>query len=263
LPLELPAYYLAGLAGVIAVLGRRAVNDDRPTVWSLVLLLTTSLVVAWLLVSTVGNNNDLGWRAILPAVLLLGAFAAAGVSIWVETGARAAAVIAAVGILLGLPEGIAIVRENVVAEPTKSSRLFAMTPELWGAVRQQMSPTQRLANNPQFLSDLTPWPINMSWALLANRRSCFAAADLALPFAPIPTARRQELEEQFNRVFAGAPKPDDIAQMANRYNCDIVVVTPQDGAWLHDPFASTLYYRLVESRPDTWRIYKQSVGQRP
>ena len=42
-----------------------------------------------------------------------------------------------------------------------------------------------IANNPLFLKDLTPWPVNISWALLANRSSCFAGREMAIAFAPL------------------------------------------------------------------------------
>jgi hypothetical protein len=40
------------------------------------------LVTAWLLASIIGDNDDLGWRAVLPAVMLLVAFAAAVIARW-------------------------------------------------------------------------------------------------------------------------------------------------------------------------------------
>ena len=40
------------------------------------------------------------------------------------------------------------------------------------------------------------------------------------------------------------------------------VLTPQDGAWKHDPFADSGLYRLVDSRDDAWRIYR-AASQMP
>ncbi len=66
----------------------------------------------------------------------------------------------------------------------------------------------RFANNPLFLRDVTPWPVNISWALLADRSSCFAGREMALAFAPLPPPRREAIDTQFIRVFAGAaPRP--------------------------------------------------------
>ena len=52
------------------------------------LLAAASLACAGLFASTIGNNNDLGWRAVLPGVIVLTVFAAVGLSRWIA--ARAA-----------------------------------------------------------------------------------------------------------------------------------------------------------------------------
>ena len=70
-------------------------------------------------------------------------------------------------------------------------------------MRRYAGPDARIANNPLFLSDITPWPVNISWALLADRSSCFAGRELALAFAPLPPQRREAIKAQFVRVFAG------------------------------------------------------------
>lgn len=263
LPVEFPAFYPAGLIGLYLLLRDRAPDPDGQSVRALAILLATSLVTAWLFASTIGDNNDLGWRAVLPGVMLLIAFAAAAISRWFVTKVRILALLALVGILLGLPEGVLIIRENVLGVRRPSEQVFAATPAMWEAVRQHTAPGERVANNPAFLSDMTSWPINISWALLADRRSCYAGRELALPFAPIPADRRAEIDAQFVRVFAGEPIAGDVAQLAERFGCDVVVVTSQDGAWSRDPFASTALYRLVEERPGAWRIYRRTAAQRP
>jgi hypothetical protein len=95
----------------------------------------------------------------------------------------------------------------------------------------------------------------MSWALFADRSSCFAGRELALVFAPLPAERREAINAQFIRVFDGRGTPDDVDDMARKYACDVVVVVPQDKAWNDDPFASSPDYRLAESRDGRWRIY--------
>jgi hypothetical protein len=123
-------------------------------------------------------------------------------------------------------------------------------------VRRHAGTSERVANNPLFLADLTPWPINLSWALLSQRNSCFAGADTALPFVPLPHARRDAIDAQFIRVFDGTGSPQDVAEMATTYGCAVVVVTVEDKAWNADPFAGHPSYRLVESKDGQWRIYR-------
>jgi hypothetical protein len=44
----------------------------------------------------------------------------------------------------------------------------------------------------------------------------------------------------------------------------VVVVTPADGAWQRDPFAASGSWRLVETQPERWRIYRAiSSGDDP
>ncbi len=106
-----------------------------------------------------------------------------------------------------------------------------------------------------FLEEMTPWPVNISWALLSNRRSCYAGLDLAVPFMPLPRKRLREIDAQFTRVFSGEGWPDDLRELATRYGCRVVVVTELDGAWERDPFATSEHWRLVEESAQGWRIY--------
>jgi hypothetical protein len=192
-------------------------------------------------------------RAVLPAamVMIVGTAAALTVS------PRRAIVIAAAlaGLALSLPDAIAMIASNVEGAPTAESKVFAQSPELWSAVRRYAAANARVANNPLFLQDLTPWPVNISWALIANRSSCFAGRELALAFAPLTADRREAINAQFIRVFAGQGTPQDTGALAREYGCDVVLVVPQDGAWSNDPFAVSADYRLAETRENRWRIY--------
>ena len=87
LPVEFAAVYPAGLVGLYFLLRDRGVDSpSRRTLGPLALLTATSLVAAWLLRSVVAINNDLGWRAILPGLMLLIVFAAAAIARWPRRG---------------------------------------------------------------------------------------------------------------------------------------------------------------------------------
>ncbi len=258
LPVEFTAFYPAGLIGLFVLLRRRsAIASMREPIVPLAILATASLAVAWLLRSVIAYNNDLGWRAILPAILLLIVFAAIIVSRWPLPIARTAGLLAALGVVLSALETFTFLREDIDASRTPSERLFATTPALWQAVRRHTPLDERVANNPLFLSDMTPWGVNISWALMGNRRSCYAGYDLATAFAPVSPSERIEIDRRFTRVFSGAPADEDIGQLANRFECNTIVLTPQDGAWQRDPFAASPYYRLAETQP-AWRIYRRT-----
>jgi hypothetical protein len=253
---EFPAFYLTGVIALFFILKDRTLDGERkPVVVAFALTTAVSLVTAWLLVSTLGENNDLGWRAVLPAVLMLMIFAAVGLTRLMQRPASPLFVAAIVLILLGVPEAVMMGYGNVVVAPNASSKAFAASPALWQAVRRYSGEAERVANNPAFLGHMTPWSANISWALLSDRRSCDAGPSFLGPFTALSNTRQDQVSALFTRVFAGDADADDVAQLAVQFNCSVAVVTPQDGAWTRDPFASSSYYRLVENTA-AWRIYK-------
>jgi len=259
LPLEFPATFIAGALSLIVLLRRVAPGPERTAVQLFGVLALTGLAISWLLVSTLGDNNDLGLRAILPAAVILIATAAAGIVAAPDRAVRAAIAAAAFGgLILSLPGSVAMTYANWRGNAAADASVFAQAPELWSAVRRYAPANARVANNPLYLQDLTPWPGNMSWALLADRISCFAGREMAIPFAALPPERREAINSQFIRVFAGQAAPADIGELATKYGCDVVVVVPQDGAWTKDPFAASAVYKLAESREGRWRIYVKS-----
>jgi hypothetical protein len=261
LPLEFPASFIAGVIAMIAMLGPRASIPEWTAARLLGVLAAAGLAISWLLVSRLGDNNDLALRAILPAAMILIVFAVAGTLAAPLRGLRATiAAFAFGGLALSLPDAAMMVSGNWRGSAAADEAVFAQTPELWAAVRRHALPGARVANNPLFLQDLTPWPANISWALLSDRSSCFAGRELAIPFTALPPERRDAINDQFIRVFAGQAMPADVDEFVTKYGCDVVVVVPQDGAWANDPFAVSADYRLAEGREDRWRIYVRAVS---
>jgi hypothetical protein len=253
LPIEFPATYIAGLIALVVLRGALG-GPEKTAVAVLGVLVATGLGVSWLLFGTLGDNNDLAFRAVLPAAMVLIVAAAAGLT-QLSSHRGLIAVLALGGLVLSLPDAAGLAWRNFEGTPAADGGVFAQTPDLWAAIRRHAAPAARVANNPLFLQDLTPWPANMSWALLADRSSCFAGRELALAFAPLPPARREAINAQFVRVFAGQATPGDVGDMARQFACDVVVVVPQDGAWTNDPFAASADYRLAEARDGRWRVY--------
>ena len=167
-----------------------------------------------------------------------------------------AAAAAVAAILVGLPGGIELIHSDVAGRSEPDGRLFAQTPEMWAAVRRHAGAGERVANNPLFLQDMTLWPVDISWALLADRRSCYAGRELTLVYTSLPRPRQEEIDAQFTRVFAGTGTPRDIEDISTQYDCRLVVLTSDDGAWGNDPFAASPRYLRVDEMPGTWRIYR-------
>ena len=71
LPIELPAIYIAGLIAFPTALRRWRNGPEKLAIAMFACLAGAGLVTSWLLVSTLGENNDLGLRAIIPAEIVL------------------------------------------------------------------------------------------------------------------------------------------------------------------------------------------------
>ena len=260
LPIELPATFIAGIIAFAAALRSVMPGGERLVIKVFACLAAAGLVVSWLLASTLGTNNDLGLRAILLAEVVLIIVTAAGMAgLQSKPGQSWRAPIMATalgGLALGVPDFILTIRDNVVASAQPpDAKVFAETPDLWSAARRYAGPAARVANNPRFLADLTPWPVNISWALLADRSSCFAGREMAIALAPLPPERRAEIDAEFLRVFDGDGTSNDVHDLATKFGCDVVLLVPQDKAWEHDPFAGGPDYRLAETREGRWRVY--------
>jgi hypothetical protein len=254
--IEFPAIYVPGLISLLAIAREKtATLPIEQTTKAFLGLTLVSLLVAGYVSINFAENNDLGWRAVLPGVLLLTTFAAIAISRWLASRALWAIGGAFLLLALGLPRSAQLVTEYLRGTPSPSDMAFSATPAMWEAVRRSAAPTDRIANNPQFMERMTPWTVNISWALLSNRRSCFAGRNLALPFTSLPAAEVDAIEEKFRRVFDGQGTPGDVGDLAIRYHCSIAVLTSQDGAWLHDPFANGSYYTLAEEKIGQWKIY--------
>src|SRR6185369_10651265 len=255
--IEWPATYITGTATIVAMLRERTGADERvPVLRAFALLTLAGLCVSWMLASVYFSNNDLGWRAALAPAMLMVVFAAVGLTRLMRWPLSQAAVAALVMVIVAVPDGLHQMYRDIVVVPEPSSKLFAETPAMWQAVRAHSGPQDRIANNPLFLDDMVPWTINISWALLSNRRSCYAGAGFAGPFTALSDARRNTVDAQFIRIFAGRGSADDLAQLGPLYQCRLLLLTAQDGAWANDPFASNAGFRLIDRKEGAWRLYE-------
>ena len=256
LPASLPAIAWPGLVGMTHAIRR---GGDAPLVRVLAATVVACLCVAFLLRSTI-DNNDLGWRAVLPPVILLTCFAAALLARLAALRRWRALAAVLVCVAAGLPDGIAAMRAYATGRPARDAAALAQSAKPWEALRQATEPSERIANNPLFLAGATPWPVNISWALLADRPSCFAGWESVIAYGALPRARIAALDAMVARVFGGAARPGDVAVLAWTLDCRAVLVLPGDGAWRADPFASSRDYALMEGDAGRWRIYRRRPG---
>ena len=256
--LDLPAFWLVALPfGVpvvaLSLAGLRWVraSSTRP----LAAFALTCLAVAWLFRSTI-DNNDLGWRAVLPAILILTALAAAGL-VHLAASRRWGMLAAALGVAaLGLPGTAWLTSGYVFGQYPGAAAAFAQSAGAWDALRRVAAPTDRVANNPKLAGLATPWPVNITWALLSDRPSCYSQWETVLAYGALTRSQLEAANARMERVFDGHAVADDVAILAWQYDCRVVLLVPGDGAWRDDPFDASPDYALAAASGQ-WRVYRR------
>ena len=248
---ELPAVLPLGLALLLLSRASARTGLTRP----LGLVAAACLCTAWLLRSTI-DNNDLGWRAVLPAVLLLGAFAGCALENCVAAGRWSLLTVAAFIAALGVPDAMRMMFDYAGGQRPGDALALAAAAPVWQAVRRHAGPDDRIANNPDDAAAALPWPVNIAWATQSDRPSCYAGWETVLAYGTLPKPALIETALRFKRVFDGDAQPGDVDHMARIENCAVAVVVPADGAWAHDPFAESGSYGLAEAR-EGWRVYRR------
>ena len=150
LPIELPATFIAGTIALIAALRSALPRPEKFAVAAFACLAAAGLGISWLLVSTLGDNNDLGLRAVIPAEVVLIVITAA-VSAGLPSVPRRAVIgaIALIGLALSVPDFAQTIHDNIISpKRPPDANLFAQAPEVWAAARRYTTPSARIANNP-------------------------------------------------------------------------------------------------------------------
>ena len=142
LVIEFPAIYLPGLFSLVGTVRTKLVSGDQmQTSRAFAALALVSLIVAGTFTITFTENNDLGWRAVVPGIFILTIFAATGLARWLATPKPWATAAAMILLVLALPRSFQIASANIYGSPSASDQVFATTPAMWDAVRTRASTT--------------------------------------------------------------------------------------------------------------------------
>jgi hypothetical protein len=250
LPLRLGVCYVAGLLAMWT--GRK-----RPDVRVALFAVLAALLMAQFVRSQIGNN-DLGWRGLLPAILLLNARAAA----W-RCGARMGFVRAAwaVGVVLGLVAVLAT--QSFVTRPwndparTAVATAFTHQAAAWEAVRRHTQPHELVVSNFNAYNAMV-WlhGSNLNWALLSNRPSAMSGGELPhlTTFRRDPAAR-QRARWLVDSLFYGSDQAEHAArELRDKFKVKALMLDRLDRAWPGHAIDRSGAWRLVESS-EHWKVY--------
>ncbi len=175
------------------------------------------------------DNSDLTLRAVLPAAMILIAAAAAGI-VMASRWRGLIAVLALSGLVLSLPDTVAECSNRIsrgTPRPGAGKRMLAQSPRICGPRLRSLCAAERTRHQRCAVPARRErhGPVNISWALFADRRLVLRPGrEMALAFAPLTPDRREAINAQIIRVCAGEGTTDDIAALAKDYGCDVAVL---------------------------------------
>jgi hypothetical protein len=222
-------------------------------------------------------NDDLGWRVVLPPVLLLTIWTAVAITGWLETlryskfGELPRAAIAGLSMVVFLGTmGIGstarfladAVKEQKVDYATMTLlRHFRLQPLAWSRVRELTSTRDIIAVNPESFKQVTSWTANAPFSLFGDR--CTLVSDSSTPLVFSHHADRSRFTSDLAFVtnfFNGTPGKRDIWRLAVRFRARALLVTPLDALWNNGALDGNRYYNLAVETPD-YRVYLKKPNQ--
>jgi hypothetical protein len=275
LPVQLGLAYGVGLWQLRRLPAPR--GTEQFLFWTLSLaVVATTLLVAQFAKSAL-HRNDLGWRIIVPAVVLLTGAAGAQVGCWLDglaVAARRKAPImataraaAALVVVIGLAIPLVLISLQRASQqffagsdlpyvaPLQVHRLMAAQPAAWRDVQARTRPADLVISNPKAFDDEPAWGANLPWALFADRSAVLSSAN----WAELLSSQLQasgiidDYAQLLDRVFAGQAAPQDVDRLAGSLQVRMIVVTPLDGLWADDSTLAGRFERVAQG--DGYRLY--------
>jgi hypothetical protein len=232
-----------GLAGFVD-LSRASI----PATFVIVLFLRSALI-----------HNDLGWRGILPGILLLYAFAGSslaglieGLQDWRRDGARLTlATLSAFLFAASLAATHRMYEENILAEPTSKVRiqhtLMLDTGRAWARIQALTAPDAIVMASPTAFENVTKPGGNAPWALFGDRRLFLTDFEWGLVFAHhVAVSRAAAAEMLQTALFAGNVGEAELQHLRDEEKVAAILVAPGDQVLGTGRLNAGGYFRLVE-----------------
>jgi hypothetical protein len=239
------------------------------------------LLVTQFFKSTIANN-DLGWRAPIVPIIMLGAWASAALvelplvraasGLWRQRAmlVRFRSVLIPLG-WLGLALGLCSMAVFypvswtmvVPASSVPAHKRFLLQEQAWHDVRRFAAKDQLVQSNPDGFKDLVAWREVLPQALFSDRPTAYQSPDYAITYAY--TYDRKQMDAQYQlirRVFHGHPRRRDLRYLRDVLGVKVILVDTDDPLWDSKVLQHSHIYRLAERRK-FYRIYVATAWHVP
>ncbi|HCR3073981.1 TPA: hypothetical protein ON345_004030, partial [Escherichia coli] len=169
-------------------------------------------------------NNDLGWRAILPAVLVSSSLIAISIE---KLKREAITCISLIVVAISLPSAIDFSR-NLLQGDFRNDNVKIISSLL--DITNNTEPTDRILINPRKFEGRDVLDGNVLPSIIMDRNSCFTNLSYAYAFSNQWGESIGYYWNALKEFYAGHASNEDLAKM-KKLKCTKLVILPGDGIW--------------------------------
>ena len=224
LPAYMPALFIPSVICQWRYFSSRPVAGQ--SVLFLSILMYSSLAVSWLLRSQLANN-DLGWRAVIIAVLAMTVLAALELS---RNNASPAKYVCVGLLAIALLDGSRFALMNA-----KGNGKWMKDPipdSAWQSIQRHTTTKDRILSNPHGYSAIESFGVNVMWTLKSNRNSCFQSADFVRAYQRTWSFDEiRAIDAELQLFFDGKIAASKISPLLSKLECTKVLIVEADRIW--------------------------------
>ncbi|EIM2794488.1 hypothetical protein LMW71_004767 [Escherichia coli] len=242
IPLYLP---MVALGLILICIPKKSFNSSQ--IFILFIITICSILTSMLLKSQIANN-DLGWRAILPAVLVSSSLIAISIE---KLKREAITCISLIVVAISLPSAIDFSR-NLLQGDFRNDNVKIISSLL--DITNNTEPTDRILINPRKFEGRDVLDGNVLPSIIMDRNSCFTNLSYAYAFSNQWGESIGYYWNALKEFYAGHASNEDLAKM-KKLKCTKLVILPGDGIWDKFPYDHSEWVLTIDKKD--YKIYTQ------
>ncbi|EPL8002907.1 hypothetical protein PQE34_000741 [Klebsiella aerogenes] len=242
IPLYLPT---VALGIVLTCIPKKSFSCSQTFI--LFIIAICSILTSMLLKSQIANN-DLGWRAIIPAVLVSSSLIAISLE---RLKREAITCVSLIVIAISIPSAIDF-SKNLLQGNYRNDNVAIISSFL--DITNNTEPADRLLINPRKFEGHDIFDGNVLPSIIIDRNSCFTNLSYAYAFSNQWGESIGYYWNALKEFYAGYASDEDLEKM-KKLKCTKLVVLPGDGIWNKFPYKNSEWVLTIDKKD--YKIYTQ------
>lgn len=264
LPLQMGCVYIPFLFSI-----RDQMRGNKDIAIPVILISFMCLIVSWLFESKIANN-DLGWRAVIPALITMSAISGAGMSRaflcnFMVSGQnilqRRSYILCIMFLAVSLPSGLWSLKINVIGDSILQKKL--VEDDYWRELRNVTPVSGRVLTFPDLYRSAESWSVNIGGGLLTQRKSCYLSHEYMRAFSGSwPHSFTDEADRRIHLFYGGLINQETMSFMHDKLHCKVIGITQNEKIWSRisgGDHKIPLYH--VVKRGNGWLILSEQLDQ--